>query len=143
MDISKSFVPAFGRLLLAVIFVMSGLSKLTAPAATIGYISSAGLPAPQLAYVIALIAELGGGILLIVGFQTRITALGLAIFTVAAALGFHANFADQNQMIHFLKNFAIAGGLLQVAAFGAGDFSLDARFAHTKASGARAAGHRL
>jgi putative oxidoreductase len=66
-------------------------------------------------------------LLLIFGFQTRIVASGMAVFTLATALVFHRNFADQNQMIHFLKNIAIMGGLLQVAAFGAGKFSLDAR----------------
>ena len=66
-------------------------------------------------------------LLLIFGFQTRIVASGMAVFSLATALVFHRNFADQNQMIHFLKNFAIMGGLLQVAAFGAGKFSLDAR----------------
>jgi putative oxidoreductase len=78
-------------------------------------------------YAIALVVEVGGGLLLLLGYRTRLAALGLAIFSVAAAVGFHHNFADQNQMIHFLKNLAIAGGLLQVVTFGAGGFSLDAR----------------
>ena len=74
-----------------------------------------------------MIVELVGSVLLIVGFQTRIAAYGLAVFTLLAAILFHNNFADQNQMIHFLKNLMIAGGLLQVAAFGSGRFSVDAR----------------
>jgi putative oxidoreductase len=65
--------------------------------------------------------------LLIAGYRTHLVALVLAVFTVAAAIGFHAHFADQNQMIHFMKNIAITGGLLQVVAFGAGAFSLDSR----------------
>jgi len=121
------FVPAIGRLLLAVIFLMSGVGKIAAPAATAGYIASAGLPAPYLGLIAAILVEVGGGLLLLVGYQTRLASIALAVFTVAAALAFHNNFADQNQMIHFLKNLAIAGGLLQVAAFGAGSFSLDAR----------------
>ena len=127
MTPSTSFTPAFGRLLLAILFLLSGLSKLAAPGATIGYISMVGLPLPQLGYALALLVEVGGGLLLVVGFQTRIVALVLAVFTVVTALVFHNDFADQNQMIHFLKNIAITGGLLQVASFGAGAFSLDAR----------------
>ena len=93
------------------------------------YIAAAGLPLPVVGYAIALVAEVGGGLLLLLGYQTRYAALGLAVFTVAAAIGFHHNFADQNQMIHFLKNLAITGGLLQIFAFGPGSFSLDARAA--------------
>ena len=78
-----------------------------------------------------MIVELVGSILLIVGFQTRIAAYGLAVFTLLAAILFHNNFADQNQMIHFLKNFAIVGGLLYVGVLGAGKFSLDRRYNRT------------
>lgn len=120
--------PLVGRLLIAAIFLLSAFGKIAAPAATQGYIAAAGLPVPLVAYLIAVVIELGGGALLVVGYQTRLAALGLAVFTVAAAFGFHHAFADQNQMIHFLKNVAIAGGLLQVVAFGAGALSLDARF---------------
>jgi putative oxidoreductase len=127
MNPQTSFVPAFGRLLIAAIFLISGLGKIAAPAMTQGYIASVGLPAPLLAYLLAIAVEVGGGILLVIGFRTRIVALVMAIFTVAAALCFHRDFADQNQMIHFLKNIAIAGGLLQVVAFGAGAFSIDGR----------------
>jgi len=127
MTPSTSYAPAFGRLLLAILFLLSGLSKIAAPDVTIGYIGMVGLPAPQLGYLVALVVEVGGGLLLVTGFQTRIVALVLAVFTVVTALVFHHDFADQNQMIHFLKNIAIAGGLLQVASFGAGSFSLDAR----------------
>jgi putative oxidoreductase len=120
-------IAAAGRLLLAILFLLSGLSKLAAPAATIGYIASAGLPFPVLGYGIALAVELGGGLLLLTGFRARIAAAIMAAFTIAAAVAFHSNFADQNEMIHFLKNVALAGGLLQVVAFGGGPFSLDAR----------------
>jgi putative oxidoreductase len=126
MTPSTSFAPAFGRLLLAILFLLSGISKIAAPGAIIGYIGAVGLPAPQFAYAVALVVEIGGGLLLVAGFQTRIVALVLAVFTVVAALAFHHDFADQNQMIHFLKNIAITGGLIQVASFGAGGFSLDA-----------------
>lgn len=127
MTPNASHLAALGRLLIAAIFLFSGVGKILAPAGTEGYIASAGLPAPLIAYLIAVVVEVGGGALLVVGFQTRLVAIALAVFTVAAALGFHSNLADANQLIHFLKNIAITGGLLQVAAFGAGAFSLDGR----------------
>ena len=124
---TPTYLPALGRLLIALIFVMSGLSKIAAPAATIAYIQSSGAPFAPAAFAIAVLVEVIGGLTLLVGFQTRIAAGALAIFTLAAAVLFHNNMADQNQMIHFLKNIAITGGLLQVIAFGAGPFSLDNR----------------
>jgi putative oxidoreductase len=120
-------IAAVGRLLLAIVFILSGLGKIASPEATQGYIASAGLPLPLLSYLIAIVIELGGGVLLVFGYRTRIVALALAAFTVSTALVFHNDFADQNQMIHFLKNISIAGGLLQAVAFGAGSLSLDAR----------------
>jgi putative oxidoreductase len=127
MNADIRYLPALGRLLIAVLFLLSGLNKIASPAATQAYIASAGLPLPLLGYLAAVIVEVGGGILLILGFQTRIVALVMALFTIAAALSFHHNFGDQNQMIHFFKNIAITGGLLQVVAFGAGALSIDGR----------------
>lgn len=124
---SNKVLPLLGRVLIGVPFLMSGLGKLAAYAGTVGYISAVGLPAAPLGYVLAVLAEVGGGLLLIGGFKVRPVAIALAVFTLATAVFFHRNFGDQNQMIHFLKNVMIAGGLLQVAAFGAGAFSLDAR----------------
>ena len=124
---AQRYLPVFGRLLIGILFVFSGIGKLSDPAGTIGYIQSAHLPLPQIAYGVALTVELLGGLLLIVGYRTRLVALVVAVFTVGAAIGFHGNFADQNQLIHFLKNIAITGGLLQIVAFGAGAFSLDDR----------------
>jgi putative oxidoreductase len=121
------FVPATGRLLMGTIFLASGLSKLATPGVTLAYIQSVGLPMSQVALVAAILVEVGGSLLLIAGYRARLVALVLALFSVATALAFHTAFADQNQMIHFLKNLAMAGGLLQVVAFGAGAFSLDAR----------------
>ncbi len=120
-------VPLVGRVLLAAIFLISGFGKLTNPAGTIAYIEMAGLPLPTLAYGVAVVVEAIGGLALIVGYQTRLVALALAVFSLAAAVGFHGNLADTNQFIHFFKNVAMAGGLLQVVAFGAGRLSLDAR----------------
>jgi putative oxidoreductase len=88
-------------------------------------IDAAGLPFPPLAYAAAVAVELGGGVLLILGYRVRLAALALAVFSLATAVSFHANFADQNQMINFLKNVMIAGGLLQIAAFGAGAISIE------------------
>jgi len=127
MNSSVTFAPAVGRLLLAAIFLISGVGKLMNPAGTIGYIGSVGLALPEVAYALAVAVEIAGGLLLVVGYRTRAAALALAAFTLVAAIFFHSNFADQNQFIHFLKNVAIAGGLLQVAAFGAGRLSVDAR----------------
>jgi putative oxidoreductase len=124
---SQSVLPLVGRVLMASIFILSGLSKLAAAAATQGYIASAGLPAPVLAYVVAVAVEVGGGLLLLVGFRTWVVAAVLAAFTLATAFAFHHAFGDQNQFIHFFKNLAMAGGLLQVVAFGAGSYSLDNR----------------
>lgn len=116
-----------GRIFIAAIFLLSGFSKITAPAMMIGYIQSVGLPLPAVALGLAILVEVGGGIALVLGYHTKTVAAIMALFTVVTALAFHHNLADQNQFIHFFKNIAMAGGLLQVIAFGAGRFSLDAR----------------
>ena len=120
------FLPLLGRILIGGPFVMSGLGKLAAYGATVGYIAAMGLPVPPLAFVVSVLIELGGGLLLISGYRARAVALAMALFCVVTAIFFHHNFADQNQMIHFLKNVMMAGGLLQITWFGAGAFSLDA-----------------
>ncbi|MCS0628114.1 DoxX family protein [Telluria mixta] len=122
-----SIIAAFGRALLATIFIFSGLGKIAAPDATIGYIASSGLPFAPLAFALAVATELGGGLLLIVGVKTRLVAASLAVFSIVTALAFHHAIGDQNQLIHLLKNISMAGGLLQVVAFGAGAFSFDQR----------------
>jgi putative oxidoreductase len=121
------FLPFTGRLLIGGIFLMSGLSKIPAYAGITAAISSAGLPLAPLGFVIALVVEIGLGLLVLVGYRTRPAALGLAIWCAVTALIFHRNFADQNVMIHSLKNLMIAGGLLQIVYFGAGAVSLDNR----------------
>ncbi|CAM5765276.1 LysR family transcriptional regulator [Labrys miyagiensis] len=132
MSADTRYLPLIGRILIAAIYILSGFSKLTAPAATAGYIASAGLPLPYLGVAIAVVVELIGGILLVVGYQTRLVALIMAVFTLATAVFFHSNLADQNMFIHFFKNIAMTGGLLQVLAFGAGSLSLDASLARKK-----------
>ena len=132
MNALKQYGPVAGRILIAIIFIFAGFGKITGFGGTAGYIASKGLPLASVLAAGAIIVEFGGGILLAIGYKTRLAAAAIALFTLAAAVIFH-NFwgvpADQvqNQMIHFLKNIAITGGLLQVVAFGAGSFSLDAR----------------
>ncbi|EJM64946.1 DoxX family protein [Pseudomonas sp. GM55] len=126
-DVTQASASLIGRVLLSAIFILSGFSKLAAPAMMVGYISSVGLPLPQLALVLAIVVEIGGGLALIAGYRTRTVAAVLAVFSVFTALAFHNALGDQNQFIHFFKNIAMAGGLLQVVAFGASRFSLDAR----------------
>lgn len=116
-----------GRLLLAAIFLISGFSKLANPAGTIGYIASSGLPLPEVAYAGAVFIEVFLAAALVLGYRTRLVAAAIAGFTLVTAFAFHFNLGDQNQFIHFFKNIAIAGGLLQVIALGGGKFSLDAR----------------
>lgn len=124
---TSNALPLLGRVGIASIFVLSGISKLAAPAATIGYIESVGLPLPQLCFALALLIELVGGVALVAGYRTRAVAGALAVFSIVTALIFHSAFGDQNQFIHFFKNVAIAGGLLNIVAFGAGAWSIDAR----------------
>ena len=112
-----------GRVLLAHIFVLSGWTKIGGYAATQGYMAAMGVPGSFLSLVIAV--ERLGGIALIIGFKTRWAAIGLAVFSIAAAVIFHSNFADQMQMISFMKNLAIAGGLLVLAQTGAAAPSVD------------------
>lgn len=121
-----------GRLLLAYLFIPAGFSKIAGFKGTAGYISSVGLPMPEVGVVVAILVELGCGLLLLVGFKTRWAALALALFTAAAAFFFHnywAMPAEQQMMqsLMFGKNLGIVGGLLAFAAFGAGAFSLDGR----------------
>jgi putative oxidoreductase len=122
------FTPAVGRLLMAAVFFFAGIGKLAAPAATKTYIAT-GLPYPEIAYWLAVSVELGVAALFLLGFQTRLTAAVLALFSIATALAFHHNLGDQTQMVNFLKNLAIAGGFLQAVGFGGGACSLDAMMA--------------
>lgn len=125
-------VVVVARVLLALMFVLAGFSKFADLAGTAGYIASGGLPIPGVLAFLTAALEVVGGLALIVGFQARIVALALALFTIVASLLFH-NFwampADQQfmQQLMFMKNLSIAGGLLMVFALGAGPASLDER----------------
>ena len=114
-----------GRLLLAALFLLEGWSKLRGYGPAAAYMERFSVPALLLPAAIAV--ELVGGLLLAVGWQTRCAALALAIFCIVAAFMFHLNFADRNQVLHFEKDLAIAGGLLVLFAFGPGRFSIDGR----------------
>ena len=114
-----------GRILLAHIFLLAGLNKITGYSGTQTYMEAMGVPGMLLPLVILL--EVGGALALIIGWQTRWAAYALALFSIVSALIFHSNLSDQIQMILFMKNLAMAGGLLVLAANGAGAFSLDQR----------------
>ena len=121
-----------GRLLLALLFLPAGINKIGGLAGTVGYIASKGLPMPSVAAVIAIIVEVGGALALIAGFGTRWAALALAGFTLIATFFFHNYWtmpADQvmMQQLMFFKNIAVVGGLLVLAAHGAGAWSVDAK----------------
>jgi putative oxidoreductase len=133
---TSSVAPAIGRILMAAIFIFSGIGKVFNPGATMGYIQSSGLPFAAIGLAIAVAVELGGGVMLALGVKTRWAASVLAMFSIVTGLAFHGALGDQNQLIHLLKNIAMAGGLLQVAAFGAGAYSIDN-------AAARKTGHQL
>jgi putative oxidoreductase len=121
-----------GRALIAALFIPGGFGKIAGFAGTVGYIASKGIPLPEVCAAIAIGAELGLGVLLLVGFQARWAALGLAIFTAVITPLFHNFWAMPEAQVMmqkqaFFKNFAVVGGLLVIAAFGAGAFSIDGR----------------
>ena len=130
-DAVKTYGPLAGRILLALIFVMSGYSKLVGFEGTVGYIASKGLPLPQLAAAGAIAIELVGGVLLIIGWQARWAAAAIFLFLIPTTLIFHPFWAvtagKQMETIQFMKNLCIMGGMLYVMAFGAGPLSVDNR----------------
>lgn len=132
IDSFKTPLIVVGRVLLALMFILAGWSKLTAIEGTAGYIASGGLPFASALAVIVGLLELLGGLAIAIGFQARWSALALAVFTLAASLLFHRFWAvpaDQAfvQQLMFMKNLSVAGGLFTLAALGAGPVSVDAR----------------
>ena len=113
------------RLFLGQIFLLSGIFKISGYEGTQGYMQAMGVPGMLLPLVILL--EIGGGLAIIAGWQTKLVSIALAAFTVVAAVIFHNNLSDQMQMIMFMKNVAIAGGFILLAINGAGGYSLDSR----------------
>jgi putative oxidoreductase len=126
MSGATRFLPVLGRLLIAALFLFSGAHKLANPNGVIGFIGRSGLPFPPAALVVALACELGGGMLLAVGYRAQAAAVALALFSTVAALAFHHGLSDFDELIDLLKDVAIVGGLLQIAVYGAGNFSIDA-----------------
>ena len=123
MEQLKTYSPLIARLLIGGFFLLAGVGKVADIAGTAGYIQSVGLPG-FLAWPAA-IFEIVLGLALIVGYQTRMAALAGAAFCIFTAVLFHNNFADQTQMVMFLKNFSIAGAFLMFFANGAGKLALD------------------
>ncbi len=132
MQAVEQFGPVVGRILLALIFVMSGFGKITGWEGTAGYMASVGMPVVTLFLIGAIVLEIGGGLSLILGFKARWGALALIVFTIPATVLFHNFWAMEGadafiNRIMFMKNLAMTGGLLMVMAFGAGPLSIDAR----------------
>jgi putative oxidoreductase len=125
MEKVQKFSDLGGRILLSVLFLLSGLGKIGAYAGTAGYMSSFGVPGALLPVVIA--TEVLGSLAIIVGWKTRVAAFLLAGFSLLSAVIFHAKFSDQIQMIMFLKDVSIAGGFLLLVAHGSGPLSIDRR----------------
>ena len=125
MNQLQAFSALLGRLFLAMIFIQSGLSKMSDYAATQGYMDAMAVSSALLPLVIAL--EVVGGIAIVIGFKARLVALAMAGFSLLSALLFHTNFSDHTQTIMLMKNIAIAGGFLMIVAHGAGAYALDNR----------------
>ncbi len=129
---ADSVLLLIARLLFAYFFLPAGIGKIMGFAGTVGYISSVGMPLPQLAAAAAIVAEVGGGLAMILGFQTRLVSWGLAFFTLAATLMFHnywalSGAAAATQQLMFNKNLGVIAGLLALSVAGAGAYSWDAR----------------
>ena len=130
MNTVEKYSPLIGRILISVLFLMAGMSKISGYAGTQGYMESMGVSGSLLPLVILL--EVGGALAIIVCFKTRFTAFLLAGFTLLAAYFFHNNFDDQTQAIMFMKNIAITGGFFFLIANGAGALSVDNWLARKK-----------
>jgi len=124
-NLLKQFSAPTGRVFLAIIFFMSGLTKMSSYSGTQGYMDAMGVSGMLLPLVIAL--EVIGGLAIIIGWKTKLVALALATFSISSAMIFHADFSDQMQMGMFMKNVAIAGGFLMLVAQGPGAYALDNR----------------
>ncbi len=125
MSTSRDFAALLGRILIALLFIPAGWGKVSGFAGTAGYIASKGLPLPEVGAAIAIVVELIGGVMLLVGFKTRWAAAALFLFLIPTSVFFHPFWADPSQATSFWKNIAIMGGVLYVWAFGAGRLSVD------------------
>lgn len=125
MERLSPYIGLVGRILISLIFVLSGLNKIAGYAGTQAYMEAMGVPGMLLP--LAILLEVGGGLAVMIGWRTRTMALLLAGFTLLTAVAFHADFGDKMQLIMFMKNLAITGGLLFLVQYGAGELSLDNR----------------
>ncbi|HMJ50411.1 MAG TPA: DoxX family protein [Burkholderiales bacterium] len=127
-EMTKQYGPLIGRILLALLFIIAGLGKITAYQATAGYMAGHGLPIAQVLLVPVILVELGGGLMLLLGWKARWAALALFLFIIPTTLIFHpfwvADAAQMQNQVQFLKNLSIMGGMLYVMAYGSGPFSL-------------------
>lgn len=119
------YAPLLARIFVGGMFVMAGISKLTGFAGSVAYAQSVGLPSPELAIIIAIIVEIVAGLSVLLGYRIMWGAGALALFTVAAAVLFHADFSDQVQQTMFMKNLGITAALLYMMRFGAGKLAID------------------
>jgi putative oxidoreductase len=131
MNAAVKFVPALGRFLLALIFVLSGISKLGALGATSAHMASQGIPYPNILVWGAIVLELGGGLMLMAGIYTRCVAIALCFYTMALAIIFHAYWtmsgaAARTEHAAFFEHLSMMGGMLYVFMFGGGAYSVDA-----------------
>jgi len=125
MENLRGYAAPLGRVLMAIIFILAGFQKLQNPSGTAQYFAHVNIPLPDIAVWVSIVVELIGGLLILVGFQTRWVAIILAAFCLVTGFGVHLPVGDQNNMIHFLKNLAMAGGFLYIFAYGAGKLSID------------------
>lgn len=123
----NSIAVLIGRVFISILFILAGWAKLTAISGTAGYFGSLGLPMPTVTAVLVGLIEFLGGLAILIGFQTRIAAVIVALFTIGAILVAHMDFSDGLNVMMAQKNLAIAGGLLALAAYGAGSYSVDAK----------------
>jgi putative oxidoreductase len=125
MENAKTYLVPLGRLLLSSAFVWAGFGKLMSPGGTAQYFASLHIPVPDITVWLVIIIELIGGILVLIGFQTRWAALVLAIFCLITGFAIHLPVGDLPNMINFYKNLTMAGGFLYVVSYGAGNWSVD------------------
>lgn len=121
----QSLALLLGRILLAVMFIISGFNKIPGFAGTAGYMASKGLPFVEVLLVLTILIELGGGLALLLGWQARLAALIFFLWLIPVTFIFHPFWADQTQFNSFMKNLAIMGGMLYVFAAGPGGFGID------------------
>lgn len=121
----KSVIPLIGRIFISLIFLMSGIDKIIHSSATKEYMATYGMPFRRAFLVLAIIIEILSSLLIIIGFKARWAAFALLVFLIPTTLIFHTHFSEPIQIIMFLKNLAIMGGLLFIAAYGAGTISID------------------